>query len=666
MGGLPEDRQLMLFPAPVSCQTGLRPMVQSAMGRFVFAVLFTALVGLCAPAGAQPATTPWARGLIVRLKPPGPGAAPAPAGPDATPAARSERAENAARERLARVAQGAGVALRDQRALGAQHRLMRFAQLQHGVALDNALRRMRLHPEVESVEPDVLMKRLSVPSDPDYLTRQWYLQPPATGGVAAINAEQAWDRSTGSANLTVAVLDTGVRLQHPELAGRLWPGHDFVSEVEFAGDGDGRDADPSDPGDWVLATGNPAPVQQLVDADLCDVGASSWHGTFIAGQIGALTDNAQGIAAIGWAPKVLPVRVAGQCGAFLSDLLDGMRWAAGIAVAGAPVNANPARVVNLSFGGDGACTAAYQSAIDDITAAGSLLVVAAGNGSAPLTRPADCQKVLAVGAVAQSGAKASYSSWGPAMGLMAPGGTSPTPTLIWGLDNSGTQGPGADTFGYKLGTSFSAPMAAGVAALMLSVNPALTPSQLVARMRAGARAHVFNPVLPMCDGAALNNSTCNCTTATCGAGLLDAAAAVQLADGPAALIATVGTAVPGGVVTLDGRASVAIPGASITGYQWSQVSGAAAGLDNASGDVATVTLPAVEGSYVFRLVVTDSAGLTGEDVVTVTAVAPIAPVASGGGGASGWLWGLGLWGLWGLAGLAVGVRRAQIINKIGH
>lgn len=638
-------------------------MVQSTMSRFVFAVLFTALVGLCAPAGAQTAT-PWARGLIVRLKPQepvaAPATAPAQAGPDATPAARRARAETAARERLTRVAQGAGVAMRDQRPLGPQSRLMRFAQMQHGAALDNALRRMRLHPEVESVEPDVLMKRLAVPTDPDYLTRQWYLQPPLTGGAAAINAELAWDRTTGSANLTVAVLDTGVRGQHPELAGRLWPGYDFVSEVEFAGDGDGRDADPSDPGDWVTSTGNPAPVQQLVDAGLCDVGVSSWHGTFIAGEIGALTNNALGIAAIGWVPKVLPVRVAGQCGAFLTDLLDGMRWAAGLAVSGAPVNANPARVINLSFGGDGPCTPEYQSAINDITAAGSLLVVAAGNSSGALQRPADCQKVLAVGAVGQSGAKASYSSWGPTTGLMAPGGTGPQlSTRIWGLDNSGTQGPVTDTFGYKAGTSFSAPMAAGVAALMLSVNPALTPSQLVARLRAGARPHVFDPALPVCDPTALSNATCNCTTATCGAGLLDAAVSVQLAEGPAALIAPVGTALPGGVVTLDGRASVAVPGANLTGYQWTQVSGAAASLQNANGDVATVTLPNVEGSYVFQLVVTDSAGATGDDVVTVTAVAPVA--SGGGGGATGWLWGLGLWLL---AGWAVGARRPQNINEI--
>lgn len=632
-------------------------MVQGAMRRFVFAVLFMALVGLCAPASAQQTTTPWARGLIVRLKPPGPLAATA--GPEAAPTARRERAEAAARERLARVAQSAGVAMRNQRALGPQSRLLLFTQMQHGAALDGALRRMRLHPEVESVEPDVLMKRLAVPSDPDYLTRQWYLQPPQTGGAAAINAEQAWDRSTGSANLTVAVLDTGVRLQHPELAGQLQPGYDFVSEVEFAGDGDGRDADPSDPGDWVASSGNPAPVQQLVNAGLCDAEDSSWHGTFIAGQIGALTGNAQGIAAIGWSPKVLPVRVAGKCGAFLSDLLDGMRWAAGIAVAGAPANAHPARVINLSFGGNGPCTPEYQSAINDITAAGSLLVVAAGNSAGPLQRPADCQKVLAVGAVAQSGAKAFYSSWGPAMGLMAPGGTGPLSTRIWGLDNSGTQGPATDTFGYKAGTSFSAPMAAGVAALMLSVNPALTPAQLVARLRAGARPHVSDQALPVCDATAATNSTCNCTTATCGAGLLDAAVSVQLAAGPAALIAPVGTALPGGVVTLDGRASVAVPGASIIGYQWTQVSGTAASLQDASGDVAMVTLPNAEGSYAFKLVVTDSAGAMGEDVVTVTAVAP---VAGGGGGATGWLWGLGLWLL---VGWALAARRLHNIKKRG-
>lgn len=576
------------------------------------------MLGAAAMAG-QPV-----RGLIVTLQP-----------RDVTPGAPTV-IEPRREDRLAAVAREAGVDLHSQRPLGQPGRhLLRLPAVMQGAALDSTLRRLRLHPEVLAVEPDVLIKRLAVPNDPDFAT-QWYLQTPLVFA-AAINTPPAWDRTTGSAAITVAVLDTGIR-PHPDLAGRTVAGHDFVSEVEFGGDGDGRDADPTDPGDWVTATGNNPAVQQLVDLKLCDVGNSSWHGTFIAGQIAAATQNAAGIAGVDWRGRVLPVRISGKCGAFLSDILDGMRWAAGLPVAGAPANATPARVINLSFGGDTACSPAYQATIDEVTAAGALVVVAAGNESRPLRRPADCRGVLAVGAVQTDGLKTFYSNTGA--GLMAPGGSGNGALRLYSTDNTGAQGPGAESYGYKQGTSFSAPLAVGVAALMLAVNPALTPLQIAARLQAGARPHVFNAFAPTCGETTA--APCNCTPQTCGAGLLDALASVQLALGPAVRIAAVPPPLAGATVVLDGRTSAAVPGAALVSFEWTQLSGTPVAIQGAATALAQVALPAQAGTFVFRLQVTDSEGRTGADQITLTSTAP---PSGGGGGAAGWLWGAELWAL---------------------
>ncbi|KQP49345.1 hypothetical protein ASF44_01690 [Pseudorhodoferax sp. Leaf274] len=579
-------------------------------------------VPLAAP--AQVSQEP-VRNLLVRLKPPA----------DATASTSSTReAPLAARERLRAVAATAGVGFEDERAIGRQHQLLRLPAAQSGAELEATVRRLRLNPDVLDVEPDVRVRRLAVPNDPSFST-QWHLQAPTTFA-AAMNMPAAWDVTTGSTQVVVAVLDVGVRLNHPDLTGRLLPGYDFVSEVEFANDGDGRDADPSDPGDWVSAADKRSSLFST-----CDVEDSSWHGTFIAGQIAAATNNGLGVAGIDWRAKVLPVRISGKCGALLSDLLDGMRWAAGLAVAGAPANTTPARILNLSFGGDAACSPSYQDVIDEITEAGALLVVAAGNESGTVARPADCNGVLAVGAVQEDGRKTAYSNYGARVGLVAPGGT--RTRAIYSLDNSGTTTPGVDTYGQKLGTSFSSPQAAGVAALMLAVNPALTPAQLVLRMQDSARAHVVVAGAPLCstNGAV----ACNCDTSTCGAGLLDAAQAV-LAAGPAqaptAVAAPLAMTSAGSTVTLNGNASTPSAGARIVAWQWTQLSGpATASIARASDASTGATLPA-GGSYVFRLTVTDSAGRRDVADVAVTATSPS---GGGGGGASGWWWGAGLWAL---------------------
>lgn len=534
-------------------------------------------------------------------------------------------------------------------------RLLRFDRPLRGQALDNALRRARLHPDVAWVEPDVLVPRLGVPTVPNdpLFSQQWHLQAPDLVNLTGLNLPPAWGDTTGSTSgpaAVVAVVDSGVRLGHPDLAGKLLPGYDLVSELAVSNDGDGRDADPSDPGDWV----SPADLADPLFAG-CDLSNSSWHGTFIAGQIAAATDNAQGVAGLNWRARVLPVRVSGKCGALLSDLLDGLRWAAGLSVSGLPSNPNPARVINLSFGGDSACTPAYQSTIDAVTNAGALIVVAAGNSNTTLTRPADCRRVMTVASVRKDGAKADYSSFGTRVALAAPGGSTDAgpATLLYSTDNAGTTTPGVDMYGYKQGTSFAAPQAAGIASLMLAVNPFLSPRQLIERMKAGARPHVVTG-LTAC-GTPGAGAVCNCTDTTCGAGLLDANTSVQLATGPAVVIKPVGEVEPGTVITLDGSQSVPIPGRSIVSYQWVQVSGPTVALSSANSAAAKATLVA-ENSYVFSLTVVDNFGRTGEDTVRAVAAMP-APPAGGGGGFTGQLWGLSLWA-WVIA-VALSQRRRR-------
>ena len=597
------------------------------MSRFFWGLLLGLLL-LGGEAAAQPV-----RGLIVKLRPPSDAAG------NALP---GREVPQAARERLAAVAHDTGVSPQQTARIGAGHHLMRFGGPMQGLALEAAMRRLRLHPDVLAVEPDVLLPLAAVPNDPGF-TSQWYLQA-TTVAPAALNMPLAWDRSTGSAGVTIAVLDTGILKSHPDLAGRYWPGYDFVSEVDFANDGDGRDPDPSDPGDWVSASD----IRQPVFAQ-CNIGNSSWHGTFIAGLVGALTNNASGIAGLNWNAMILPVRVSGKCGAFLSDILDGMRWSAGLTVDGVPANPNRARIVNLSFGGDAPCSASYQDVIDEVTAAGTLVVVAAGNESGALKRPADCRNVLAVGAVQADGLKASYSNFGANLALSAPGGSgSTTATLIYSASNSGNQGPQTDNYGLKQGTSFSAPMAAGVASLMLAVNPSLSPAQLIERIKLGTRGHTNDGVSPSCSSA--SPRICNCTTSTCGAGLLDGNNALAQAQVPVAIILPVSTPLTGSVVGLDGRLSAASVGSTLVSYVWTQVAGSPLAITTPNAAQASVTLPATPGTFSFKLVVTDNVGRQSTDVISFTSATSLTTSGGGGGGgASGLLWGLGLWLLAALA-----------------
>jgi serine protease len=629
-----------------------RLMLQNRMSRFLSTCLlgFVVLLVLSAsPAEARPAQeAPVATGLIIGFKDSGEERPTrhADRGPWASDRERArktwDRSARRDRERVARLAQESGVELAGAGEAGNAH-LLRFDRPLKGKALDRAMRRLRLHPEVAWVEPNVLVPRQQLapgaPNDPLF-GLQWYLQPPDNvTNFSGMNLPAAWTIRNGSP-VVVAVVDSGVRFDHPDLAGRLLPGYDLVSELAVANDGDGRDADASDPGDWVSF----AEAGQGVFQN-CDPTPSVWHGTFIAGQIAAASHNGEGVVGLNWGASVLPVRVSGKCGAVVSDLLDGLRWAAGLPVAGVPANPTPAKVINLSFGGDTPCSQAYQDTINEVTDAGALVVVAAGNnqplGNPVLTRPADCQRVMAVGAVRKDGAKASYSNFGPQVALVAPGGsTDSTPNnFLVSTDNSGNTVPMGNSYGYKQGTSFSAPQAAGVASLMLGINPALSPAQLMDRMKTGSRAHAVDAGRSTC--SSMHRGVCNCTTATCGAGMLDAELALQLAAGPAAVIVALGRVEPGSVIALDGRPSVAITGSTIVSHQWQQILGTSVSLTGESTSLARATL-ATEGTYAFRLTVVDDLGRTGSDTVQVVAVMP-PPPAGGGGGSSSLFWGLALW-----------------------
>jgi serine protease len=300
------------------------------------------------------------------------------------------------------------------------------------------------------------------------------------------------------------VIDTGYR-PHADLSGQILPGYDFITSSTIANDGNGRDSDASDPGDWTPAgsCGSGVPAQ--------DEG-SSWHGTHVAGTIAAKTNNGVGVAGVAYGARIVPARVLGRCGGYTSDIADAIIWASGGTVTGVPANANRARVLNLSLGGTGSCDTTTQNAINSARSRGSVVVVAAGNSNtnASTSSPANCQGVIAVAATNRAGGKASYSNYGTNVTVAAPGGD--TTGGILSTLNAGTSTPAGDTYAYYMGTSMATPHVAGVVALMLAKNPNLTPDDVAARLKSTARAFPA-----ACSG--------------CGAGIVDASAAVTAAIG---------------------------------------------------------------------------------------------------------------------------------------
>ncbi len=402
-----------------------------------------------------------------------------------------------------------GVNLQHVRRMALQsHHVMRLEQRKSKSELNELITKLESDPNILSVEEDVLLKPTFVPNDQFY-DLQWHYHE-ATGGM---NAEAAWDTHTGS-GVVVAVIDTGY-VNHSDLDANRLPGYDFIGDTAVSVDGDGRDNDPSDPGDWASAGD-------------CGVGEpatnSSWHGTHVAGTVAAVTDNSQGVAGVAYGAKFVPVRVLGKCGGYTSDIADGIIWASGGSVPGVPANANPAQVLNLSLGGGGSCQSTTQNAINTARANGAVVVVAAGNSNSNASgfTPASCSGVINVAATDRQGNRASYSNFGSSIDVSAPGGEV-SPTAANGIAstlNDGTQTPSSENYVYFQGTSMAAPHVAGAAALLLEADPNLSPDDIETILKDTARA------LPgSCSGG-------------CGDGIIDARAALD----------SLGTPPPGGDV----------------------------------------------------------------------------------------------------------------------
>lgn len=380
---------------------------------------------------------------------------------------------------------------------------------------------------IEFAEPDyILYPFATTPTDPEFAS-MWNLDVgDPDNGKHGMNLPDAWDLTTGSSNVVVAVLDTGILAGHADFdSDRILPGWDMISDYPandftMANDGNGRDYDPSDPGDW-------AEVGDTCYTGIAAQDKSSWHGTHVAGTIGAKSNNAVGeigIAGVDWKTSIVPVRVLGKCGGYTSDIADGISWAAGILVTGTDINNNPADVINMSLGGPYACNfddgtgKTLQLAIDAAVAAGTTIVVAAGNEASDLdvfpTSPANCNNVINVGAYGHDSLITSYSNYGSTVDVMAPGGHgSNCPFGIKSLMDGGAMGPvNDDLIDCMAGTSMAAPHISGLVSLMLSVDNTLTPAEIETLIKANARSNIASGVCASADN--------------CGAGIADAAATI--------------------------------------------------------------------------------------------------------------------------------------------
>ena len=406
------------------------------------------------------------------------------------------------------VVAAAGLGARSIRSFGESAEIVKLPSPRSGRDLESVMQSLAARPGVRRVEADQIMR---VTNDP-LSGQQWDLAAP-TSDVEGIDVDAAWAVTTGSPTIRVAVIDTGY-LPHEDLDGRIVGGYDFISDSRIANDGDGRDTDARDPGDWITSQESRRGFFRG-----CTAGDSSWHGTHVAGTIGAKTGNGVGMAGINQVSQIVPVRVLGKCGGYTSDIVDGMIWAAGLPGTSAGDNPDPARVLSLSLGGGGACSTVYQEAIDDITAAGAVVVVAAGNSDrdAAAYSPASCDGVITVAATGKAGDRSYYSNYGGTVEIAAPGGdrlADGGDTILSTL-NTGAKGPGADTYVRYQGTSMATPHVSGVVSLMLSAEPGLSPSQVTQILTNSARSFP-------------NDSTC---VGICGSGLLDAGAAVAAVAG---------------------------------------------------------------------------------------------------------------------------------------
>lgn len=444
-------------------------------------------------------------------------------------------------QRALKAAASAGVTLTHWRRMGLGAEVLKLA---HPVSLAEARKlaeRMQLQAGVDWAVPSQRRFAAAKPNDPEFsrnytldeltasrgaadaaqiladfglIGHLWYLDPVQPVGdlktlAMSINWLPAWERTNGftdrSYQAVVAVLDTG-SLPHADLdATRMLPGYDFINDLPTARDGTHRDANPKDEGDWNSTSE-------------CEISDSSWHGTFVAGIIGATANNSESLAGVNPKAHVLPVRVLGKCGGYDEDIIDGALWAAGqnpqYGPAAAIINPAPAQVVNFSLGSAGACTAPYQAMIDQLRSSGVVVIAAAGNDRQNVSRfaPANCAGVISVASTSRAGALADYSNFGAGVSLSAPGGG--TTFKVTSLSNAGKTVPGSDSVAQERGTSFSSPMVAAAASLVKAISPALSPDNVSLTLQLSASPFPAN---------------IDCDPRVCGTGVLNVDNAARLA-----------------------------------------------------------------------------------------------------------------------------------------
>jgi serine protease len=392
----------------------------------------------------------------------------------------------------------------------------REIQLRPGQDAETALAAWEQAPGVVGVIPDIQAFPLIDPIDPMYAS-QWDMHVPTAGKEGAANVPPAWNNATG-AGVVVAVIDTG-QTNHPDLIANMpegW-GIDMIENSATARDGDGRDMNPNDEGDWAWYP-------------------STWHGTHVAGTIGA-AQNEIGISGIAPNVSIQHVRVLGAGGGSFNDVIDGIRWAAGLTTSwdgrpwsafGLTDNAHPADVINMSLGGGGSCWSTLQDAISQARAAGTVVVTAAGNSfrDAANFTPANCNDTVTVAATGRVGGLANYSNFGSSIDIAAPGGDMSRDSGILSTIATGASTLTGYSYTNYQGTSMAAPHVAGVAALVASLHPTWGPSQIEAALYTGARPFPADSLRP----CVTTSETPTGNQRQCGAGLLDAVGALNMAQ----------------------------------------------------------------------------------------------------------------------------------------